>query len=877
MKSRYFLIFVMAACLNACGHELLETEIDDGCKLHTVKCNGLTKFVCVANDEINELCSEADDILTCQSENYTGKTRWKLAQEPCECFDGQISYRNVDDENGNELCHEVTCSFGKYHVNEKSVDNKSCLNVLGVLKPGGTCINNESSCFGDENEKIRICVNGLYKEIECEGCSQNKEKGDYSCIVKSCENENKPFCTDNLLKNCESTGEAGNASFQITITPCKDGCVPGNDEHDAFCNTAVGKCKDGDVSNVENRICRNGEWIDCSLGMIDRFECRECLDGSVICDGNSLKICDNGHWSVHQCADQCVSNSTEIDSGFEMCVESDLECEGDTVVCDNGMLKKCEKNHWTYFKCGKGCIDNGSASYCKDCDDSDEPKCINNTEIKTVDISENYKGILGINSELELKGNSIQLCNGGRWIDKQCKSGCYGGFNDDGNGSVTCIDAKGDSEEKICKTADSRYSSMCISSEKKHVTGIDEDDVTNYYATTYCQIGCYSNGDFVGCGECLDGKITCRDNKKLKCVNGHWEPTGENCESCSDAETVCKDDHLFICDEGILDGGTRCPFGCLNENVCRYCDENEYPKCDENNNNKLTCDGLQVNEEPCENGCLNGECRQCKTDGETRCEGEYSDVCRDGKWQTTFDSCQPCTKIDERCDNGILYTCTDGVITPDNCNGFGCNSDGCNECGDNGTIKCSNNGVVGQYKTCMEHSWSGENICDHEYSCKADESDCGVCQNNTQKCEDGMEFRCINGEWGENKPCGKNLKCLNSLRCEDCNKSVCADDWSVRLCDNGTWNETIKPCEYGCTDGICNQTAKCDYMCIRGTINKCSDNDYESLNVTQYCDDETNKTYICSDSGIKIIDCSPSGCDETHSNCKNEPCVTGNS
>ncbi len=916
MKSIYFLVFVMAAaCLNACGHELLETEIDDGCKLHTVKCNGLTKFVCVANDEINELCSEADDILTCQSEKYTGKTRWKLSQEPCECFDGQVSYRNVEDENGNELCHEFNCSFGKFDDKPVLVDGNSCLYVESKFQPGGRCINNESSCTGN---KLSICVNGLYKEIECEGCRENTEDGVYSCTVKSCENENKPFCSDDLLKTCESSGEADDASFQITITPCRDGCVPGNEEHEAFCYTTADRCKDGDVDSTNNKICQNGEWIVCSLGMMNQSECRECLDGNVICDGNSLKICEDGHWSVHQCADQCVSNSTENASGSKMCVESVSECEENAVVCDNGMLKKCEGSHWTYIKCSKGCIDNDKASYCKECDDTDEPKCIDNPDIKTVDISENNKGKIGIDSDSESKGNTVQICNGGRWDKKQCKSGCYGSFNEDGNGSVTCIDAKGDSKDKVCSSV-AGQAAMCISDEKKHVTCIDEDDEINYYATTYCQIGCYSTGDSVGCGVCQNGEKKCQDNKILKCENGQWNSTDEDCEPCEAGKTKCEADSYFMCDEngwriqscdgmgcdsngclectgnetkcesgrlftcnnGHWEEGMICPLGC-DDVQCRVCDADEYPKCDENNSNKLTCDdGLDVKEEPCENGCLNGECRECKDDGDKKCEGGYYDVCRDGKWKKTQETCEKCDNSTSECrSDGNFYQCMENNWRMTDCNGFGCYSNGCNECGANDTQECRDDGIVGQYKVCKDHFWGGEQKCNNEYSCNADGSGCGVCQNNTQKCEDGMEFRCNGGGWVENKLCGEGLGCLNGIKCRDCNKPVCADN-KFKDCKEGTWGEEVI-CQNGCaTNGnSCNKTAECQYgkyACIQTILNQCSGNDYEPLNVTQYCDDATNKTYICSDSGIKIIDCSPSGCDENHSNCKDEPCITSNS
>ena len=134
----------------------------------------------------------------------------------------------------------------------------------------------------------------------------------------------------------------------------------------------------------------------------------------------------------------------------------------------------------------------------------------------------------------------------------------------------------------------------------------------------------------------------------------------------------------------------------------------------------------------CGYGCAEDEGGATCTDGERRCYGEHSQVCKDGAYTT-----EKCTM---GCD-AVSGKCNTSPATPEIC------ADGKFQCADGKLEKCVSNAWVKQEECPADR-------CDATAGkCNTDNPPADKCTNDTFKCENEKLYKCENESWDAGTAC----------------------------------------------------------------------------------------------------------------------------
>ena len=134
----------------------------------------------------------------------------------------------------------------------------------------------------------------------------------------------------------------------------------------------------------------------------------------------------------------------------------------------------------------------------------------------------------------------------------------------------------------------------------------------------------------------------------------------------------------------------------------------------------------------CGYGCAEDEGGATCTDGERRCYGEHSQVCKDGAYTT-----EKCTM---GCD-AVSGKCNTSPATPEIC------ADGKFQCADGKLEKCVSNAWVKQEECPADR-------CDATAGkCNTDNPPADKCTNDTFKCENEKLYKCENESWNAGTAC----------------------------------------------------------------------------------------------------------------------------
>lgn len=388
---------------------------------------------------------------------------------------------------------------------------------------------------------------------------------------------------------------------------------------------------------------------------------------------------------------------------------------------------------------------------------------------------------------------AFRTCSGGKWDEgTACESSC-----DNDKGCIECA------EVGKCEAAT-----------------IDDGNGGTYEGYRYyaCTdntwdegIDCEASCDNVKGCVCTENATKCDNNVFRTCVNGEWEE-GTPCEQSCDHIKGC-----VACINGDVQCGTR-----------KKIDPETLEETEEEETYMLQCVGDAWQEEGtvCELQCIDGKgCTQCEGEA-VKCENGAIYTCTDGFWSEPVScgenieckdetTCAECVSSARKCENGMESICTDGVWSeatacPDNAS---CNEDGtaCLGC-NTGSKKCE---IDKQYN-CINSEWDDGEYCAMGFSCRDDGKSCGMCMNDSKKCEDGKLYTCKQGVWADEEECASGLGCVDSTRCRECsnNQSECVKDTDneYRSCFNGMWDRNEK-CQAGYQ---CSQTNATTAECVPG-------------------------------------------------------------
>ena len=134
----------------------------------------------------------------------------------------------------------------------------------------------------------------------------------------------------------------------------------------------------------------------------------------------------------------------------------------------------------------------------------------------------------------------------------------------------------------------------------------------------------------------------------------------------------------------------------------------------------------------CGYGCAEDEGGATCTDGERRCYGEHSQVCKDGAYTT-----EKCTM---GCD-AVSGKCNTSPATPEIC--------------DDGKFQCAD----GKLNKCVSNAWVKQEECPADRcdatagKCNTDNPPADKCTNDTFKCENEKLYKCENESWNAGTAC----------------------------------------------------------------------------------------------------------------------------
>ena len=284
----------------------------------------------------------------------------------------------------------------------------------------------------------------------------------------------------------------------------------------------------------------------------------------------------------------------------------------------------------------------------------------------------------------------------------------------------------------------------------------------------------------------------------------------------------------------------------------------------------------------CGYGCAEDEGGATCTDGERRCYGEHSQVCKDGAYTTekctmgcdaVSGKCNTSPATPEICDDG-KFQCADGKLEKCVSNAWvkqeECPADRCDatagKCNpaadkvcDDGKFQCAD----GKLNKCVSNAWVKQEECPADRcdatagKCNTDNPPADKCTNDTFKCENEKLYKCENESWNAGTACPAATHTCNAEATDEASACVeksteppaekctngkfkCEND-KLYKCENESWNAgTACPAaKCNAETGVCNEeqppVAECTndtFKCENEKLYKCEN---ESWNAGTAC------------------------------------------
>ena len=529
----------------------------------------------------------------------------------------------------NAQCQRRTCLNGKWEGDSDYACPFSCMDTPGDNpdKPYcGECINNDQRCDGNTTQ---ICKDGRWK----------------------------------LSVNCN---ELGTSCIKVDNSATCGACLNGEDR---FYNSPTNICR--------HMTCKDAIWIldedycglkevSCNLNLT---ECGECLNNDVKCEDNRIYQCVGGSWlQNNECEFSCSEIIDENQNIQYLCGECTTGDSKHWNNPDNGIcvFSKCENGKWVddYNDCPNGsCILDDAGKYL-DCGN-----CLNNTnqcndKIYQICKNGNFEDILACDS----CNNSICM--------KSCsaKNKC----TQDTDTIATFCNSEGQIE--FCP-AGCTSDSICMNCQDGEQIFKEEDDICSYrtcknnlYPEAYTKctdtnnkgVSCIKdNNNQFSCGECKNDSKKC-EQTTLSCTcqicqNGQWtklctnnyscKGTADNYSNCGEC-TNSNSDYYYqegtTCYHKKCSNGTWSPVQKCNSNNSCTGTAGKYNNCGE------CINGKKYNVTEASGLCNYRECSAGKLGAIQRCPNGVS--CNKARTD-----CGVCYNKKTKCEQGYLFTCTDGA------------------------------------------------------------------------------------------------------------------------------------------------------------------------------------------------------------------------
>ena len=239
----------------------------------------------------------------------------------------------------------------------------------------------------------------------------------------------------------------------------------------------------------------------------------------------------------------------------------------------------------------------------------------------------------------------------------------------------------------------------------------------------------------------------------------------------------------------------------------------------------------------CGYGCAEDEGGATCTDGERRCYGEHSQVCKDGAYTT-----EKCTM---GCD-AVSGKCNTSPATPEIC------ADGKFQCAD------------GKLEKCVSNAWVKQEECPAD-RCDATSGKCNpaadkVCDDGKFQCADGKLNKCVSNA-GVNQEEGPADRCdATAGKCNTDNPPAdkCTNDTfkceneKLYKCENESWNAGT-----ACPAAKCHaETGKCDEE--QPQLEKCTATSTKKCEAT--CNSDKKEGYYWGGKNAVKVNCSNNNC-----------------
>ena len=241
----------------------------------------------------------------------------------------------------------------------------------------------------------------------------------------------------------------------------------------------------------------------------------------------------------------------------------------------------------------------------------------------------------------------------------------------------------------------------------------------------------------------------------------------------------------------------------------------------------------------CGYGCAEDEGGATCTDGERRCYGEHSQVCKDGAYTT-----EKCTM---GCD-AVSGKCNTSPATPEIC--------------DDGKFQCAD----GKLEKCVSNAWVKQEECPADRcdatagKCNTDNPPADKCTNDTFKCENEKLYKCENESWNAGTACPA-AKChADTGKCDEEQPPVaeCTNDTfkceneKLYKCENESWNAGT-----ACPAAKCHaDTGKCDEE--QPQLEKCTATSTKKCEAT--CNSDKKEGYYWGGKNAVKVNCSNNNC-----------------
>ena len=266
----------------------------------------------------------------------------------------------------------------------------------------------------------------------------------------------------------------------------------------------------------------------------------------------------------------------------------------------------------------------------------------------------------------------------------------------------------------------------------------------------------------------------------------------------------------------------------------------------------------------CGYGCAEDEGGATCTDGERRCYGEHSQVCKDGAYTT-----EKCTM---GCD-AVSGKCNTSPATPEIC--------------DDGKFQCAD----GKLNKCVSNAWVKQEECPADRcdvtagKCNTDNPPADKCTNDTFKCENEKLYKCENESWNAGTACPAATHTCNAEATDEASACVeksteppaekctngkfkCEND-KLYKCENESWNAgTACPAaKCNAETGVCNEEQppadKCEtgkFKCENDKLFKCENESWDAGTAcpaakchadTGMCDEEQPQLEKCTATSTK--------------------------